>query len=338
MLSKRFPKRLFARGHKLFDVDGATILFNCQTTQISEVHQIILDTIKACDGRPTEDIIQDLTQQYSLDDVTEAVRELRLVKVAVGNERKYVYRPRPKHQRRPEISFMSLNGAEDCNLRCKYCYVNHGDFSGVRRMMARDVAKSSIDYLALVSGEQKMCHLNFFGGEPLLNFDLIKWSCDYAAKVLKEVGKAVKFDLSTNATLVTDEVIRFFKKHDFRVQVSIDGPADIHDVQRPFVDGSGCHDIIVEAMRRLKDAGVALGTATVVCGNNLSACRAFHYVHGIASSNVQITLSQVPGDPEWGFAESQMDIVREQFGTLADEYFAAFSLTNLSATPCSKRS
>jgi len=322
-LSVELPKHLFARDYKLFDVDGSTVLFNCQTTQISEVHQIIFDTIKACDGRPTQDIIRDLTQEHCLDDVTEAIRELRSVKLVVGNQRKYVYRPRKEQGRRPDISFISLNVAEDCNLRCKYCYVSHGDFSGVRRMMTRDVAKSAIDYLVLVSGEQKMCQVNFFGGEPLLNFDLIRWCTHYAKRVLSDAGKGVRFDLSTNGTLVTDEIIRFFEEHDFRVQVSLDGPADIHDVQRPFADGSGSHDIAVEAIHHLREAGVTVGTATVVCGNDLSACRAFHYVHGMGGSNVQITLSQIPGNPEWGFTEDQMDTVREQFGTLADEYFSS---------------
>lgn len=146
----------------------------------------------------------------------------------------------------PVVKAMCLHIAHDCNLRCKYCFAHTGDYKGQRALMSLEVAKKAIDFLLENSGSRKNLELDFFGGEPLLNFDVVKQTYFYAREKEKEYGKNIRFTMTTNAYCVTQEMADFMNEHMKNVVISIDGRKEVHDEMRPNAGGKGSFDKVVE--------------------------------------------------------------------------------------------
>ena len=144
------------------------------------------------------------------------------------------------------IKAMCLHIAHDCNLRCKYCFASTGDFGVGRKLMDYDTGKAAIDFLLEKSGNRKNLELDFFGGEPLMNFDVVKKVVEYARKKEKEFGKTFRFTITTNGILLTDDKIDFINKEMSNVVLSIDGRKEINDRMRVRVDGTGSYDAIID--------------------------------------------------------------------------------------------
>jgi uncharacterized protein len=152
----------------------------------------------------------------------------------------------PAAPRGTSIVNMALFVTEACNLRCVYCYENkNGSF------MTEETAFQAVDWLFKQSGDMKKINISFFGGEPFLNFPLIKKTAAYARDKAGRLDKAVGFGVTTNATVLDDDVIEFIRAYDVNVQVSMDGPRELQDKQRPFADGRGSYDVILPRVKKL---------------------------------------------------------------------------------------
>lgn len=151
------------------------------------------------------------------------------------------------------LELLTLQVTQSCNLRCKYCiYSENSNFSQrshAANFMSFDVAKKAIDYYHLHSIDNKRAVIGFYGGEPLLAFPLIKKVVLYAEEIME--GKELSFDITTNATLLSDEIIDFLIEHKFLINISIDGPKEVQDKNRVFPDGSGSFDIVMSKIRKL---------------------------------------------------------------------------------------
>jgi len=149
-----------------------------------------------------------------------------------------------KREVSPEIDTLELSIAQDCNLRCKYCFLEQGSFGAKRRRMSVEVALASVDFLLRESRDSENISLLFTGGEPLLNFKAIKSAVEYAQVEAERCGKKAKFLIATNGTLFNDEIISFIKKNRIEVQVSLDGDEETHDKMRIFPRGRGSYGVI----------------------------------------------------------------------------------------------
>lgn len=148
------------------------------------------------------------------------------------------------------IQNITLEVTEKCNLRCKYCIYNtsHQEYREFgTRNMSWDVAKKAVDFLNDHSTHAQNCHIGFYGGEPLINFELIKKVVKYA----KEKMEGITFALTTNAVLMTEEIAQFFFDNDFSVIISLDGPQDVHDENRVLKDGTGSFNKTVEGAKKI---------------------------------------------------------------------------------------
>lgn len=148
------------------------------------------------------------------------------------------------------IQNITLEVTEKCNLRCKYCIYNtsHEEYREFgTRNMSWDVAKKAVDFLSDHSTHAQNCHIGFYGGEPLINFELIKKVVKYA----KEKMEGITFALTTNAVLMTEEIAQFFFDNDFSVIISLDGPQDVHDENRVLKDGTGSFNKTVEGAKKI---------------------------------------------------------------------------------------
>lgn len=151
------------------------------------------------------------------------------------------------------ITTMALFLTQSCNLKCSYCYGDGGEYGGGGSTEEK-TALQAVDWLIEHSERKKKLNIVFFGGEPFINFPLMKAVVHYTQQRVNEVEKNVAFHVTTNATLLNDEAISFLKEHKVNVMVSIDGPKEIQDRQRPFASGKGSFDTIVPKIEKLLEA------------------------------------------------------------------------------------
>jgi len=156
---------------------------------------------------------------------------------------------------RRKISKITLQLTQDCNLRCKYCIYSeeHSEMQRTHsnKKMSWETAKKALDFLKEHSIDSTKINIGFYGGEPLLEFDLMKQIITYCNKSF--VGKKLTYNITSNGTILTDEIIMFLKEHDISLMISLDGPKEINDINRVFADGSGTFDTIAKKVNRIKE-------------------------------------------------------------------------------------
>lgn len=152
----------------------------------------------------------------------------------------------PDYPERPLIKAMCLHIAHDCNLRCRYCFAETGSFGGSRGLMDLETGKKAIDFLLQNSGDRPSCEVDFFGGEPLMNFSVIRELVIYGRQKAEELGKKIKYTLTTNAVLLNDTVAEYLEQEGISVVLSLDGRPEINDKMRPFANGKGSYDRIID--------------------------------------------------------------------------------------------
>ncbi len=150
------------------------------------------------------------------------------------------------------IKSMCLNVSHLCNLRCEYCFADGGTYNGAAENMSFDVALKAIDMIVSKSANRHNLEVDFFGGEPLLNFDVVKKTVEYARSIEKAHNKNFRFTITTNAMLLNDEIIDFFNKEMYNVVVSIDGRRSVHDCVRKTASGKGSFDTAIKNALRFK--------------------------------------------------------------------------------------
>ncbi len=148
-----------------------------------------------------------------------------------------------------EVKALCLHICHDCNLRCKYCFADEGAYHAKREFMSLDTAKAAIDFLIENSGNRKILETDFFGGEPLMNFDVVKQAVYYAKEQAAKKGKKFLFTLTTNGLLLKDDVAKFLNEEMENVVLSIDGRKEVHDAVRKTANGKGSFDLVIDNLK-----------------------------------------------------------------------------------------
>lgn len=151
----------------------------------------------------------------------------------------------------PILKAMCLNVAHDCNLKCAYCFAKQGNFGGNPQLMSLEVGKKSLQYLVDHSGNRRNLEVDFFGGEPLMNFDVVKDLVEYGNVIATEKNKHFRFTITTNGLLLDDEKIDYINQKMSNVVLSLDGRKEINDAMRPTLNDKGSYDIIVPKFQQL---------------------------------------------------------------------------------------
>lgn len=149
------------------------------------------------------------------------------------------------------IKAMCLHIAHDCNLRCAYCFAGTGEFNGERSLMSLDVGKSALDFLIDNSGKRKNLEVDLFGGEPLINFGVIKGIVNYGRELEAKHNKNINFTITTNGLALNDEIAEFINREMYNVVLSVDGRKSVHDALRKTVNGGASYDIILPKIQSL---------------------------------------------------------------------------------------
>ncbi len=217
---------------------------------IDELVYDILDD-NALDSK--EETVKRLSSKYSTEDIEEAYDEIKELEDDGSLYSEDLYRDIAMNMgEEPSfIKALCLNIAHDCNLRCKYCFADEGEYKGKRMLMSAETGKKAIDFVLRKSGPRKNIEVDLFGGEPLIAFDTVKAIVDYAKEAEKAYNKNIRFTMTTNATLLTDEIMDYLDKNMGNIVLSIDGRKEVNDFVRARVDGSGSYDSILPKIRKM---------------------------------------------------------------------------------------
>ncbi|MCX7920678.1 MAG: thioether cross-link-forming SCIFF peptide maturase [Clostridia bacterium] len=217
-----------------------------------EVAFEVLDYYKKCDST---EIVDKLCAKYEKAQILEAIQELEELESRGELFYEDAYRDYLNlWDRKPVVKALCLHVSHDCNLRCKYCFAATGNFGGERTNMDPEIGKRAIDFLIQQSGNRRNLEIDFFGGEPLLNFEAVKEVVAYALSKEKEHNKKFKFTLTTNALLLNEEHKKYINEHIQNIVLSIDGRAETNDRMRFRLDGSGTYESIIPKIKDLADS------------------------------------------------------------------------------------
>ncbi|CAN5385176.1 thioether cross-link-forming SCIFF peptide maturase [soil metagenome] len=273
------------------------------------------------------DLIQALVDGgYSNADAEELVRELRLVQGIVSSD--VVKAPPPPGPPKDfPLQALVLNITNQCNLACTYCYEFGADKiatpQGKTKYMTLDTAKASVDFLLKEAAGRKGVHITFFGGETLMNFNLLREVVGYATEKGDAQGCKVGFSLTTNATLLTDEIIAFLSDNAIGVTVSMDGPPDLQNKRRVYKSGKGSYEVSEPRLRKLiaghKTRAI---TARVTLTDGVTdVIRIFrHLKEDLGFHEVGFAPVTDAGKRDYSLDEDGMVSVLDQFHELADEW------------------
>lgn len=242
--------------------------------------------------------------------------------------------PKPRNpspaKRRVPLTTLVLNVTSKCNLSCGYCY-EYGEDKLVEaktkpRFMNEETARQSVDFMFAESGDSPKVHLTFFGGETLLNFKMLKSSLTYAREKAKELGKEVDVALTTNATLLRDEIVDWIVANDVGVTVSIDGGREQQDQHRVFANGMGSYDIILPNIRNLlaKHRRRPVGARVTLTGQNLDVEGIYkHLAEEIGFPSVGFAPVTTSWKREYAIEDEGFTAMLGQFQKLANDYLAS---------------
>ena len=157
-------------------------------------------------------------------------------------------------KRKTVVKALCLHIAHDCNLACKYCFAEEGEYHGRRALMSYEVGKKALDFLIANSGSRRNLEVDFFGGEPLMNWQVVKDLVAYGREQEKIHNKHFRFTITTNGVLLNDEIQEFVNREMDNVVLSLDGRKEVNDRMRPFRNGAGSYDLIVPKFQKLADS------------------------------------------------------------------------------------
>ncbi len=246
-----------------YQLNGYNIVLDSCSGAVHAVDEVAYDVIALYPDHTPDEIVDALGKKYAdradvteeelracIDDVAELVREGALFSPDVFAGLASTFKQRSGDV----VKALCLHVAHTCNLNCGYCFASQGKYHGERALMSFEVGKQALDFLMDHSGARKNLEVDFFGGEPLMNWDVVKRLVRYARSVEKARGKNFRFTLTTNGMLIDDDVIDFANREMSNVVLSLDGRREINDATRVDYAGRGSYDRIVPRFQKLVKA------------------------------------------------------------------------------------
>ena len=225
-------------------------------------------------------------------------------------------------KRQTVVKALCLHIAHDCNLACKYCFAEEGEYHGRRALMSFEVGKKALDFLIANSGNRVNLEVDFFGGEPLMNWDAVKQLVEYGRSREKECNKKFRFTITTNGVLLNDEIMDFCNREMSNVVLSLDGRKEVNDRMRPFRNGSGSYDLIVPKFQKFAESRgtkdyFVRGTFT---RNNLDFSK--DVLHFADLGFKKLSIEPVVADPKepYSIREEDLPKIMEEYDRLAKEF------------------
>lgn len=229
-----------------FTFDGLNIVLDVHSGAVHVVDDLTSEILKYYPHTGRRTIMEKLSVKYGYGPVKEAMAEIdNLISEGLLFSRDEIG-PKYTPDKNTIVKAMCLHLAHDCNLRCRYCFAGQGPFGGDRSLMSYRVGTAALDFLMEFSGSREHVEVDFFGGEPLLNFEVLKKLVDYGRNQALKYGKKIKYTVTTNSVLLNDHIADYLHREEISVVLSLDGRPAVHNSMRPFPNGTGSYDIVAD--------------------------------------------------------------------------------------------
>ncbi|QEK12069.1 thioether cross-link-forming SCIFF peptide maturase [Crassaminicella thermophila] len=308
--------------HK-FKQDDIRIVLDVNSGAVHVIDEIVYEILDYYKEKTTDEIIEKLSDKYTKKQLIEAIDEIKTLESEglLYTEDTYVNHP-AFINRKPVVKALCLHIAHDCNIRCKYCFASQGDFKGQRTLMSEEVGKKALDFLIENSGKRRNLEVDFFGGEPLMNFEVVKKLVEYGRKREEETGKRFRFTITTNGVLLDDEKMQYINENMDNVVLSIDGRKEVNDNMRYTISGQGTYDIIVPKF--LKMAKMRNGKSYFVRGTftreNLDFASDVLHLADLGFKNTSVEPVVAEANNDYAIREEDLQTIYKQYEILAKEF------------------
>ena len=312
-----------------YKLNGYNIVLDVYSGSVHCVYDVAYDIIQLFCTEEKPAIVERIMEKYGdRDDVTKAeveavIEDVEALKAAGKLFTEDVFEPKATElkERHTEIKALCLHVAHTCNLNCSYCFASQGHFNGTDGLMSLETGKRAIDFLIENSEGRHNLEVDFFGGEPLMNWEVVKGIVRYARSVEKAHDKNFRFTLTTNGVGIDEDVIDFANKEMHNVVLSLDGRKEVHDRLRRFTDGSGSYDVIVPKFKRLVESrgGKGYYMRGTYTHNNVDFTNDIFHMADLGFT--ELSMEPVVCSPDDPFALTEEDLPKlfEQYEILAKE-------------------
>lgn len=270
------------------------------------------------------ELLKELASAYGEEEIREAIEDIQALIDREELFTKDVYQDYVVDfkKRKTVVKALCLHIAHDCNLACKYCFAEEGEYHGRRALMSFEVGKKALDFLIANSGNRRNLEVDFFGGEPLMNFSVVKQLVEYGRSKEKEYNKNFRFTMTTNGVLLNDEIMDYCNREMSNVVMSLDGRKEVNDHMRPFRNGKGSYELIVPKFQKFaklrgeKDYYIR-GTFT---RHNLDFSKDVLEFADLGFRSMSIEPVVAKPEEEYAIREEDLPVILEEYDRLAKEY------------------
>lgn len=304
----------------LFQENGYYIVIDVNSGAIHELDEETYRILSHFDERGNFVMSEELKDIDDLEEILEEIEELKREGELFSED---IFKPMAMElkERQSVLKAMCLHVAHSCNMDCEYCFAGKGEYHGDAGLMSYETGKKAIDYLVENSPGRKNLEVDFFGGEPLLNWQVIKKLVDYGRSLEKSTGKNFRFTLTTNGLLIDDDVIDFCNREMSNVVLSLDGSRDTNDRMRKTKQGKGTYDLIVDkfidfAKRRGQKDYYIRGTFT---GKNLHFAEDIIHMANLGFKELSMEPVVAPEHVSYALKDGDKDILLAEYEKLALE-------------------
>ena len=312
-----------------YKLNGYNIVLDTYSGAIHTVDDLAYDIISLYKEKSTEEIITSMLEKYKADktitreEILSCIEDIKELEKAGKLFSKDIYENRAFDfkNRKTDIKALCLHVAHTCNLNCEYCFASQGKYHGERALMPYEVGKRALDFLIENSGSRHNLEVDFFGGEPLMNFEVVKKLVKYAREQEKLYNKNFRFTLTTNGLLIDEDVIAFVNKEMSNVVLSLDGRKEVHDSLRKTISGQGSYDIIIPKFKKLVEArgGKNYYIRGTFTHNNIDFLKDILHMADLGFTELSMEPVVCAPDEPYALTEKDLPILKEQYELLAKE-------------------
>ncbi len=297
------------------------ILLDINTSVVFEIDKLIFDLLDHYPSKSQSEVLSLLKSFYPLKQLKEGIEEIDqlICSGVLFTKDESLMEDSPIFG---TLKSMCLHVAHDCNMSCMYCFASGGDFNTKKELMSIEVAKSAIDYLIENSHGRKNLEVDFFGGEPLLNFDVVKETVLYAKSLENKYNKNFRFTITTNCINLNEEIMDFVNHHMTNIVMSLDGRKAVNDIARKTLNGKSSYDIIVDKIKHaVKSRGnkdyFVRGTYTA---NNLDFSQDVRHMAELGFKNTSIEPVVADDSQKYAIKEEHLPQIFNEYEKLTDLY------------------
>lgn len=306
--------------------NGYNIVLDVNSGSVHVVDDAAYDIIALYEDHPRDEIVRTILNRYDtiteeeiyevFEDLDQLKKDGKLFSEDTYENLAFDFKNRPT-----VIKALCLHIAHDCNLACKYCFAGKGEYQGEKALMSFDVGKRALDFLIENSGNRRNLEVDFFGGEPLLNFEVVKQLVAYAREQEKLHDKNFRFTLTTNGVLLNDEVMEFANREMYNVVLSLDGRKETNDRLRVTRGGKGSYDTILPKFQKMAELRHQEGYYVRGTYTHYNTDFAADILHMADLGFKQLAMEPVVADPgeDYALKEEDLPVLLEQYDILAKE-------------------